>query len=196
MSKEQGKPTVIQPLKKKFTRPKLVKSESVASCLCTEEEFNRTHIQYTSANLGERTIKTKYIQETRPLQKNMLFNDNGKINIGLLRNHFYREGRLSNECVIELLSKASELMKNEPNVLTVQAPMIVCGDIHGQFYDLLTIFDITKPTDNNTYLFLGDYVDRGDFSCEVVLLLMAYKINYPNKFYFLRGNHEVCCYNE
>ncbi|ELP83612.1 serine/threonine protein phosphatase 2B catalytic subunit, putative [Entamoeba invadens IP1] len=176
--------------KKKFSRPKLVKAESVASCLPAEGEFTKTHAQYTPANVGERTVQTHFSLETRPLQKNMLFEQDGKININMLRNHFFREGRLSIDCALELVRAAKALLLAEPNMLVVDAPVIICGDIHGQFYDLLTIFDITKPVEKNRYVFLGDYVDRGDFSCEVLFFLMAHKINYPNQFYFLRGNHE------
>ncbi|BFU22742.1 Ser/Thr protein phosphatase, putative [Entamoeba histolytica HM-1:IMSS-B] len=181
---------IIQHKKKKFVRPKLIKSESVASCKPAEGEFLKTHQQYTPANVGERTIHTHFSIETRPLQKNMLFGDDGKINIGLLRNHFFREGRLSIDCALELVRKAKKLLLEEENMITIEAPVIVCGDIHGQFYDLLTIFDITKPIENNKYVFLGDYVDRGDFGCEVLFFLMAHKINYPKQFFFLRGNHE------
>jgi serine/threonine-protein phosphatase PP1 catalytic subunit len=85
---------------------------------------------------------------------------------------------------------AIECLKLDPIVLHLSAPLSICGDIHGQFYDLLEFFRIGgRPPDTN-YLFLGDYVDRGNNSVEVFSLLLALKVRHPHNVWLLRGNHE------
>ena len=75
-------------------------------------------------------------------------------------------------------------------MIWLEEPITIVGDIHGQFYDLLKVFKMTGGISANKYLFLGDYVDWGNFSTEVLLLLLSLKINFSDRIFFLRGNHE------
>jgi len=98
--------------------------------------------------------------------------------------------QLSEEDVRRLCEKAREVLQDESNVQPVKCPVTVCGDIHGQFHDLMELFKIGGPNPDTNYLFMGDYVDRGYFSVETVTLLVALKIRYPGRITILRGNHE------
>lgn len=86
--------------------------------------------------------------------------------------------------------RAQELFAEENNVQRVDTPVTICGDIHGQFYDLLELFRVGGEIPETNYLFLGDFVDRGFYSVETFLLLVAYKVRYPDRIMLIRGNHE------
>ncbi|CAI2349402.1 unnamed protein product [Caenorhabditis sp. 36 PRJEB53466] len=97
---------------------------------------------------------------------------------------------VSTEQLLELLDVAKDVFLNQGSMLEIEAPVKICGDVHGQFADVLRLFDRGSFPPLANYLFLGDYVDRGPRSVEVVTLFIAYKVKYPTNFYMLRGNHE------
>jgi serine/threonine-protein phosphatase PP1 catalytic subunit len=89
-----------------------------------------------------------------------------------------------------LLTEVRKPLLADPNIIEIPAPVCVVGDIHGQFTDLLTFLHRGGSPANTTYLFLGDYVDRGHNSIESICYLLALKMKYPDHVFLLRGNHE------
>ena len=99
--------------------------------------------------------------------------------------------------IIESLSKkCKSILQKEPNLLKISAPVHVFGDIHGQFSDMIRFLEMTRLPPETKLLFLGDYVDRGNNSIEVVILLFALKIRFPNQVFMIRGNHECANLND
>eukprot|EP00696_Hemimastix_kukwesjijk_P014027 gnl/Hemi2/27930_TR9221_c0_g1_i1.p1 gnl/Hemi2/27930_TR9221_c0_g1~~gnl/Hemi2/27930_TR9221_c0_g1_i1.p1 ORF type:complete len:518 (+),score=167.49 gnl/Hemi2/27930_TR9221_c0_g1_i1:95-1555(+) len=112
-----------------------------------------------------------------------------------LMEFFRQEKRLHKKYVFQLLVAIKAQLASLPSVFDVTVAegeeVTVCGDTHGQFYDLLNIFTLNGlPSASNPYLFNGDFVDRGSFSVEVILTLFAWKLAFPGHFHLTRGNHE------
>lgn len=97
---------------------------------------------------------------------------------------------ISAKDVKAICSSARNILLKQPPLLRLNPPLRVVGDIHGQYDDLLRIFEYNGYPPETDYLFLGDYVDRGPCGFEVMLLCLCYKLKYPSKFFILRGNHE------
>jgi len=102
---------------------------------------------------------------------------------------------ISEEEIKMVCLRAKALMLQQPMLLELQAPIQIVGDIHGQFHDLLRLFECGGFPPDSNYLFLGDYVDRGKQSIECATMVLAYKVKYPENFFILRGNHECASIN-
>jgi serine/threonine-protein phosphatase 2B catalytic subunit len=116
-------------------------------------------------------------------------------NMTVLRSHLLREGSMAKPELVELITEATKLFRKylpslltmfigtEQNLVKIKEPVIIVGDIHGQFYDMIHMFEKVvdqRNLPNVNMLFLGDYVDRGNYSIEVMIFLLALKINYPS----------------
>ncbi|KAJ8765171.1 hypothetical protein K2173_011431 [Erythroxylum novogranatense] len=106
-----------------------------------------------------------------------------------------KQVQLSESEIRQLCFTSKEIFLKQPNLLELEAPIKICGDIHGQYSDLLKLFEYGGLPPRSNYLFLGDYVDRGKQSLETICLLLAYKIKFPENFFLLRGNHECASVN-
>jgi serine/threonine-protein phosphatase PP1 catalytic subunit len=97
---------------------------------------------------------------------------------------------LKNAEIVAICQRAREVFLSQPALLELDAPVKVVGDVHGQYTDLIRMFEMCGFPPSANFLFLGDYVDRGKQSLETILLLLCYKLKFPENFFLLRGNHE------
>lgn len=102
-----------------------------------------------------------------------------------------KDGGIIEEAELKILcDKLQEILMDENNIVQARAPSNVVGDVHGQFHDLIELFRINGEPPQSNYVFLGDYVDRGYNSVEVIELLMCLKLKFPDRVILIRGNHE------
>ncbi len=97
---------------------------------------------------------------------------------------------LKNAEIFAICQAAREVFLSQPALLELSPPVKIVGDVHGQYGDLIRMFEMSGFPPNSNFLFLGDYVDRGKQSLETILLLLCYKLKFPENFFLLRGNHE------
>ncbi|KAH7344641.1 Metallo-dependent phosphatase-like protein [Rhizoctonia solani] len=97
---------------------------------------------------------------------------------------------LKNNEITAICQAAREVFLSQPTLIELSPPVKIVGDVHGQYSDLIRLFEMCGFPPQANYLFLGDYVDRGKQSLETILLLLCYKVKYPENFFLLRGNHE------
>ena len=97
---------------------------------------------------------------------------------------------LKNAEIVAICHRAREVFLSQPALLELEAPVKIVGDVHGQYTDLIRMFEMCGFPPSSNFLFLGDYVDRGKQSLETILLLLCYKLKFPENFFLLRGNHE------
>lgn len=140
--------------------------------------------------LNDRVIKEVKAPPHKPLGSEFLVEKNGLPSYDILLDHLSKEGKIEKKYFMELVAQATSILKDEPNMVKITDPVIVVGDLHGQFYDLLSLLKFGGHPSTSRYLFLGDYVDRGAFSVEIIILLYAMKVAYPSNVWLLRGNHE------
>ena len=147
-----------------------------------KEERNNDNIEEENIDVDiDEIIKKLYPFENKPLSQRL---KDEQIKL-VSESNLLSEEELKYLCI-----KSMEIFMQESSFLELTAPIIICGDIHGQYRDLIRLFDFGGTPEKKQYLFLGDYVDRGKNSIECISLLLAYKIKFPKNIYLLRGNHE------
>ena len=149
-------------------------------------QFNTPENEYRSDNSDTEGMKKPEYKGKLSLTKEWIVD---KVIEGMKKKNF-----MSKLSLLKIILDVIKINMNEPSLIDIEVKneiFNICGDIHGQFYDLLKIFnECGYPSETNPYLFNGDFVDRGSFSVECIITLLCFKLLYPKHFYLARGNHE------
>jgi serine/threonine-protein phosphatase 2B catalytic subunit len=147
-------------------------------------------MEYLKDPCNDRSVKDLPPPPALQLTKELLYTKKGVPDIAILQEHLHREGRVAEGTLLDVIKDVSAIFASEPNMLKVKDPITVVGDIHGQYYDFVKMLEVGGPPGDTQYIFLGDFVDRGSYSIEVLALIFAIKIKFPKRIWMLRGNHE------
>jgi len=174
------------PLKSGDSNSILAANPSSLAALAKEKTSSQKSVHNSSNSVNDKYNIDVILQKIFDMRKNLKHGKSSSRSIGL-----------KNGEIIKLCGHAREIFLNQPVLIELnpKPSLVIAGDVHGQYSDLLRIFDRMGHPPKTNYLFMGDYVDRGKKSLETILLLLAYKVKYPENFFLLRGNHECASIN-
>ena len=140
----------------------------------------------------DRVVSTLPPPPHKPLPAELLYphKEKERPDWKLLKDFLLKEGHITKVQCTKMIKDTMAVFKKEPNLVKIPEPIVIVGDIHGQFFDFIHMLEKAGDPSDINYLFLGDYVDRGIFGLEVMLLLCAIKLNFVKNVIVLRGNHE------
>eukprot|EP00833_Pecoramyces_ruminatium_P006016 jgi/Orpsp1_1/1180048/evm.model.c7180000071964.1 len=164
----------------------LAANPSSLAALAKEKSSSQKSVHNSTSSVNDKYNLDDILQKIFDMRKNLKHGKSSSRSVGL-----------KNGEIIKLCVHAREIFLNQPVLIELnpKPSLVIAGDVHGQYSDLLRIFDRMGHPPKSNYLFMGDYVDRGKKSLETILLLLAYKVKYPENFFLLRGNHECASIN-
>lgn len=150
-------------------------------------------------NLQDEITSSNYVtgalseskKSTTDISKKVIYKMRNKMNFDEMLEACSKCKYLPETDMRRLCDYVMDILQEEPNVQSIQSPVTICGDIHGQFYDMLELFRVAGHPPQTNYIFLGDFVDRGHYSLETLTYLLILKARYPGRITLLRGNHET-----